>query len=330
MTAGQGCGFGPGTGLVNGAVYRVTLRLAPLDEPLLNTPYFGQTVRSDIGSPGNLIRWREEANQARRHAPDTGFIALMATYGPDAFEWSELARRSGQERDVQTWADQFEKRLIEDHGGVLRDPCKRMRQTLNLQVGGKGVNFAFYAKAFHEKSVARFVEQLKQYLSEHGDVAVPCNHVLRNGVHLGQRVAQIRYDPEWLPEAERVWVSTLPGWTWRRESSDDAVIALRWDTRRESTALRRQAVLAASSVDKEKLQRRFDNNDRGSRRRAAILKGLAVEDSTIAKRQRARATVEARRQRVLDQCTPVERQKKLKQFEREDRRTQARRGSKQA
>ena len=124
---------------VMAVIYIRWLRWIDPSEPLHNTPYIGQAVRGGYDDPRKLgeARWKEENSQAKREDKEVGLIAALDTFGEDAFFDEVVEWRIGPREDVAAWANEREVALIAEHGGPLRNPTKKLQQTLNLTKGGQ-------------------------------------------------------------------------------------------------------------------------------------------------------------------------------------------------
>ena len=106
----------------------------PFDHALKGCSYFGQTKQTFEA------RTRQHKNDSIRKLKELGLHALWRHYPYDD-HWviQRIETRTFVDPvDAHAWMDQEEVRLIDAHGGVLRDMENRLKQTLNLTRGGQG------------------------------------------------------------------------------------------------------------------------------------------------------------------------------------------------
>ena len=106
----------------------------PFDHALKGCSYFGQTKQT-LGT-----RTSQHKNNSVRNPKHLGLHALWRQY-PYNDHWviQIIETRSFVNPvDAHAWMDEEETRMIEAHGGVLRDMEKQLKQTLNLTRGGQG------------------------------------------------------------------------------------------------------------------------------------------------------------------------------------------------
>ena len=106
----------------------------PFDHALKGCSYFGQTKQTIE------VRTRQHKCDSIRDTKELGLHALWKLY-PREDHWVIQVletRRFETDVDALAWMNEEEMRLIETHGGVLRDMDKKLRQTLNLTRGGQG------------------------------------------------------------------------------------------------------------------------------------------------------------------------------------------------
>ena len=125
-------------GVHGGAVRGAWLEHADPEEPLWRVPYFGQVVRVGTAEAIFKIRKRQHETDAAREDKDLGFHAVIDMFGADAIAWRIVSSESGPRIAMQELANAEEIRLIDEHGGVLRDMDAKRTQTLNLTKGGQG------------------------------------------------------------------------------------------------------------------------------------------------------------------------------------------------
>ena len=102
-------------------LYEAWLEHADPEEPLWRVPYFGQVVRVGEAEAIFKDRRREHETKAAREDKDLGFHAVIDMFGPEAIAWRIVSSASGPRSKMQAWANAEEIRLIDAHGGVLRD-----------------------------------------------------------------------------------------------------------------------------------------------------------------------------------------------------------------
>jgi hypothetical protein len=207
-------------------IYIRWLRWIDPSEPLYNAPYVGQSVR-DKDTPEKVAeeRWKAENNQAVREDKDVGLIACLDTYGPDAFYDEVVESRRGPRSEVQKWANEREIALIAEYGGPLRNPSKKLHQTLNLTKGGKG-NVNFEARdAARTISWLKFKREINAYVECNGTSLVPQRYVNpASGYMLGHALLSVRAGMLWRghPDAKGRcdWLALLPDWAWNVYKTD--------------------------------------------------------------------------------------------------------------
>ena len=130
---------------------------------------------------------------------------------------------------MQAWADAYEKRLIAEHGGMLRDMTVPLWQTLNLTEGGSGIARWAGIDVFRTKGFHVFKMEMELYVRENGSSLVPFRYVNRGGYALGARLVhfskgQLRVG---LPERAAIesWAESLPEWKWTLKGDRDAITA---------------------------------------------------------------------------------------------------------
>ena len=106
----------------------------PFHHALKGCSYFGQTKQTFEA------RTRQHKNDSVRIPKELGLHALWQQYPYDD-HWviQRIETRSFVNPvDAHAWMNEEEVRLIDAHGGVLRDMEKELTQTLNLTRGGQG------------------------------------------------------------------------------------------------------------------------------------------------------------------------------------------------
>jgi hypothetical protein len=206
--------------IVIAVIYIRWLRWIASTEPLFGAPYVGQSVSGMFDTPERVAneRWNAENRQAIREDHAIGLLACIDMYGNDAFDDNVVEWRRGPRSVVQVWANEREIALIAEHGGPLRDPTKRLKQTLNLTKGGKGnVNFAA-RDALSLLKWTKFCCEMQEYVDLHKDSVVSRFYTSSSGYRLGQQLANVRVGMYWKGQttelARKTWLETLPGFTW--------------------------------------------------------------------------------------------------------------------
>ena len=196
-----------------------------VDDPLYGICYYGIAVRHGFASPEALQAKRQR--QHERHAvsdpKELGIRAIIARYGTRALVWSMVQSKIGDSKsNTQEWANKWEKQVIAEAGGMLRDmdPVRPIPQTLNLTKGGQGDAGAVWA-AVEARSAARWKKfqcRIEAYIDEHKTARVPNSYVCADGYRLGAAVADVRQGNMIKVHADKdarcVYLDALPGWTW--------------------------------------------------------------------------------------------------------------------
>ena len=208
-------------------VYIRWLRWIDPSEPLYGCPYVGQSVRALLtANEVAVARWKEENSQAVREDKSTGLLHCLDVHGPEVFDDQIVEWKSGPRSEAQAWANEREIALIAEHGGPLRDPSVRGKQTLNLTKGGKGaVNFEA-RDALRTIAWLKFKFEMEKYVECYETSLVPQSYVGPvSGYKLGARLTSVRQGQLWMghpDETNRVaWLEALPGWAWNAHESDE-------------------------------------------------------------------------------------------------------------
>jgi hypothetical protein len=212
-------------------VYSRTLYCSDQNDPLHGIPYFGQSVRAtETPEKAAKLRWQAEDNQAIRETKPVGLIAMLYVHGPSAFSNEIKEWKRGPRTIVKKWADEREMHWIAHFGGPMRDPTKKLRQTLNILEGGSSSNFV-YQDAFRSICWSKFKHELKEYIDCNGTSLVPQVYVSPSNFRLGEQLSNVRQGKLWkghLFEAEMVsWLEALPHWTWNLQETRRLVA---WET----------------------------------------------------------------------------------------------------
>jgi len=211
--------------LVTAVIYEAHLEHVDPEEPLFRVPYFGQVVRPGTAEENFKARKYEHLCDAAREGKTLGFHAVIDMFGADAIEWRIVASESGRRLAMQTWADAEEKRLIAEHGGVLRDMDTTLEQTLNLANGGKGDAWWASIDAARRHALNKFKAAMEDYIDEHGTALVPQAFVTEHRYNLGIQLTNFRKGRMWkgMPEEADIvnWAEALPKWHWDARESDE-------------------------------------------------------------------------------------------------------------
>ena len=204
-----------------GVIYsRQLLYIDPL-EPLYGCHYIGQSVSARFDTPLKVAeaRWKHENCDSKRECRRIGLIHCLDAFGPTAFKDVVLESMRGPYDEVQAWADARERALIKEHGGPLKDPSMKCKQTLNLTKGGKGALQFESNVALRTLAWNKFQNELQSYVECYGTALVPLKYVASSNYRLGEQVMRVRQGALWKghpQEAERVeWLESLPGWAWK-------------------------------------------------------------------------------------------------------------------
>jgi hypothetical protein len=206
--------------IVIAVIYIRWLKWIDPSEPLHGCPYVGQAVRSgNTAEEVAAARWGEENSYAKRLNKSVGLMHELKVHGQTAFHNEIVDSKRGPRSEVQAWANEREIALIAEHGGPLRDPSARCKQTLNLTKGGKqGCNFEG-RDASRTVAWLHFQDEMQEYVECYGTSLVPCSYMASSGHKLGQQLVSVRQGvlfrghPD---EANRVkWLESLPYWAWK-------------------------------------------------------------------------------------------------------------------
>ena len=118
---------------VNATVYSWTF-VPPFNHALKGCSYFGQTLQP------LEARTCHHKSVSLKKPKELGLHALWMQYPYDDHWHIQVVetRRFVDRIDACNWMDAEEKRLISEHGGVLCNMEKDLKQTLNLTKGGQG------------------------------------------------------------------------------------------------------------------------------------------------------------------------------------------------
>mgnify|MGYP006132824463 CR=1 FL=1 len=193
-------GTAPPSGPIWGALYRWTLVRVPVDHPLFEIVYIGQAIRATATSADDAAeqRWKEEERDAKSNPRCFGLSWAIDEFGVAAFDREVVESRFGPRAVLQPWANEREIALIAAHGGVLRDQTRRLKQTLNILPGGRGLvsnAAAFASRALSAARWAIFIREMWIFVNDPANkfgCRVPREYVTPAGYHLGDRLASVR------------------------------------------------------------------------------------------------------------------------------------------
>jgi hypothetical protein len=213
--------------IVIAVIYIRWLKWIDPSAPLYGCPYGGQAVRvGDSAEEVAAARWKEENSDAKRLNKRIGLMHELKLHGPEAFDNQIVEWKRGPRSEVQKWANEREIALIAEHGGPLRDPLARCRQTLNLTKGGKGnVNFDAI-DALRTVSWLQFQDEMQEYVECNQTSIVAQSYVNPvSGYKLGARLSGVRQGELWKghpDEANRkTWLESLPVWAWKARETEE-------------------------------------------------------------------------------------------------------------
>jgi hypothetical protein len=209
-------------------LYEARLEHADESEPLWRVPYFGQAVRVGTAEEIFAARKREHERDAAREAKDLGLHAVIDRFGPDAIAWRIVSSATGPRTAMQELANAEEIRLIDAHGGVMRDMDTKLTQTLNLTKGGQpGDARAVWEAidAWRKRAYTKFKAAMAKYVEEYESALVPQTYVNDDGYPLGAQLRHFRQGNMWKGspwESEATaWARALPKWYWDARESDE-------------------------------------------------------------------------------------------------------------
>lgn len=241
---------------VTAVLYRGWLEHVSETEPLWHVPYFGQAVRSGTAEENLAARKYEHEYDAVKDGKEVGFHAVIDCFGKEAIEWTILDSKSGPRSEMQAWADAYEKRLIAEHGGMLRDMTASLWQTLNLTEGGSGIARWAGFDAYRMKHFRVFKKEMELYVEKKGSSLVPFLYITVDKYHLGHRLNAFRRGQlrKGLPEQVAIekWAEELPNWSWNGRETSEYILALsqrskdQWDNASETTRAEWCAGLSAA------------------------------------------------------------------------------------
>jgi hypothetical protein len=212
-------------------IYEWRLTNVDMEHPLFDITYVGQTCRGGMtGEKALQERTKRHERDSTGHDGDLGLHAMIRDYGMEVFTVTILETYSGTYEEAHAWADERERALIEERGGMLQDMDEMPEggQTLNLTKGGQGDTTGHWELIQVKSNLkwSRVVQPaLETYYASNGDLRIPKSYATHDGVKLGQIVKKIRFTrlfvrhhPErltWLEE--RGWVENERDATWEQD-----------------------------------------------------------------------------------------------------------------
>ena len=204
-----------------GVVYRITLIGVPADHPLHHIVYIGQAIRAGANSAQQAaeMRWKEEVQDAAKYDKKVGILWALDEFGESAFRFEVVEAKLAERAELQEWADEREIALIAECGGTLKDPDKKLKQTLNLDSGGQGKRGRMSHEAMEAvrfKLWNRFMKEMHLFVDGNLDrgCRVPRDYVTTAGYPLGVKLHTVKSRNDLIaghPE-RAVELSALPMW----------------------------------------------------------------------------------------------------------------------
>ena len=193
---------------INALIYVWTLDRIDPEHPLYRTCYFGQVMRRELTHDQAFHkRVREHINDATREPKDLGLHWAIRVFGVEAFGVEKLEEERLPRIQAMDWADEREKALIHEHGGVMQncEPDTRIRQTFNLTPGGQQGDARKRwdgLLACLRKKLMEVWPKLKAYYEKNGHLRVP-----RSDPDLGKTVNNIRCQKYFLSHTDfKTWL----------------------------------------------------------------------------------------------------------------------------
>ena len=124
-------------------------------------------------------------------------------------------------------ANAEEIRLIDEHGGVLRDMDAKLTQTLNLVKGGHGNARAWWIgiDTRRRRALAKFKAAMEAYVKEHDSALIPQDYVNADGYPLGMGLSDFRSGHMWKGMSDeqtiRAWAEALPKFAWNARKTTE-------------------------------------------------------------------------------------------------------------
>ena len=184
---------------VNATVYSWTF-VPPFNHTLKGCSYFGQTLQQLEARTG------KHKSDSRLKPNELGLHALWMQYPYDDHWHIQVVetRRFVDRIDACHWMDAEEKRLIDEHGGVLCNMEKKLKQTLNLAKGGQGNPRARWDAivACSRRRLMTLWPKFRNFYETHGHLRVP-----HSDPDLGMVVANIRTQKSFLQHDDfKAWL----------------------------------------------------------------------------------------------------------------------------
>ena len=172
----------------------------PFEHALKGCSYFGQTKQTFEA------RTQQHKRDSVRNPKELGLHALWKLY-PYEDHWVIQVletRRFETGVDALAWMNEEEMRLIETHGGVLRNMDKKLKQTLNLTRGGQGDPRAIWdaMMARSRRQLSKVWPKLKEYYERNEHLRIRIDDP-----ELGNVVDGIRSQGSFLQHADfKAWL----------------------------------------------------------------------------------------------------------------------------
>ena len=217
---------------VHGVIYKWCLDGIDADHHLHGIVYIGQVVRVGVTSAEEALRMRtkEHVADATRNPKDLGLHWAIRVFGADALTVTILETECLPHIKTMEWADKREQFHIAENGGVLRNPDRKCKQTLNLTQGGQGNPRARW-ESVQARSLTRWMdvkEELETYYAVKTNLRVPRDHVTKKGTRLGEIVHMIRSRRDYVSgHPERVEWLRARGF--RMHATNAVLDAQRWE-----------------------------------------------------------------------------------------------------
>ena len=172
----------------------------PFDHALKGCSYFGQTKQTFE------TRTHQHKNDSIRDPKQLGLHALWRQYPYDD-HWviQRIETRSFVDPvDAHAWMNEEETRLIDAHGGVLRDREHQLQQTLNLTRGGQGDPRKRWdaIMAYSRRQLSKVWPKFERWYEAKKHLRVPVSDP-----ELGRVVCNIRAQKSFLQHADfKAWL----------------------------------------------------------------------------------------------------------------------------
>jgi dTDP-4-dehydrorhamnose 3,5-epimerase-like enzyme len=192
---------------VNALIYEWRLDRIDPEHSLFGTSYFGQVVRNGLTHEEAFhVRKQEHISNATREPKDLGLHWAITTFGVEAFSVESLEKELLPRTQARNWANERERTLIDENGGVMRDcePRVNIQQTFNLTLGGQGDPQKMWLgiQASSRKKLKRVWPKFEAYYEKHGHLRVP-----QTDPDLGRTVNCIRSQKDFLWHADfKAWL----------------------------------------------------------------------------------------------------------------------------